>query len=299
MAHLDYNEPGQTLATEMSNNDTLDNRLHAASAADQEKRMTLWQGIKLYPKAVTFSVIVSACIIMEGYDVNLLQGLFAFAPFQRHYGKRQPDGTYQLTAAWQAGLANGASVGEILGLFINGWASERFGYRKTLLTSLFAVTCFIFILFFAPSVEVLEIGEIFCGIPWGVFQTLTTVYASEVCPVNLRAYLSTYVNLCWVIGTILGQGVLRAFLENGSSQWAYRVPFAIQWIWPVPIAVGVFLAPESPWYVPNCRSTQISSLIFCPGGLSEKAARATPSVLCKDSSQSSRASTTTLTLPLP
>ena len=244
MAHLDYNEPGQTLATEMSNNDTLDNRLHAASAADQEKQMTLWQGIKLYPKAVTFSVIVSACIIMEGYDVNLLQGLFAFPPFQRHYGERQPDGTYQLTAAWQAGLANGASVGEILGLFINGWASERFGYRKTLLASLFAVTCFIFILFFAPSVEVLEIGEIFCGIPWGVFQTLTTVYASEVCPVNLRAYLTTYVNLCWVIGTILGQGVLRAFLENGNSQWAYRVPFAIQWIWPVPIAVGVFLSPR-------------------------------------------------------
>ena len=247
MAHLDHNEKGITLANEVSTTDTLDDRHNAASAADQEKRMSLLEGIKLYPKAVTFSVIVSACIIMEGYDVNLLQGLFAFDPFQRRYGVRQPNGSYQLTAAWQAGLANGASVGEILGLFINGWASERFGYRKTLLTSLFFVTCFIFILFFAPSVQVLEIGEILCGIPWGVFQTLTTVYASEVCPVNLRPYLTTYVNLCWVIGTILGQGVLRAFLSNGSSQWAYRIPFAIQWIWPIPIGVGVFLAPESPW----------------------------------------------------
>ncbi|KAE8442521.1 hypothetical protein EG329_003236 [Mollisiaceae sp. DMI_Dod_QoI] len=115
--------------------------------------------------------------------------------------------------------------------------------------SLLGVSCFIFILFFAPSVQVLEIGEILCGIPWGVFQTLTTVYASEVCPVNLRPYLTTYVNLCWVIGTILGQGVLRAFLTNGSSQWAYRIPFAIQWVWPIPIAVGVFLAPESPWWL--------------------------------------------------
>lgn len=34
--------------------------------------MTLWQGIKLYPKAVAWSVLISTCICMEGYDVCLL-----------------------------------------------------------------------------------------------------------------------------------------------------------------------------------------------------------------------------------
>ena len=75
------------------------------------------------------------------------------------------------------------------------------------------------------------------------------MYAAEVCPATLRGYLTTYVNLSWVIGTLLGQGILRAFLENGSTQWAYRVPFAIQWIWPVPIAIVVLFAPESPWWL--------------------------------------------------
>lgn len=120
------------------------------------------------------------------------------------------------------------AVGEILGLFVNGVVSERFGYRKTVLWSLFFVTAFVSILFFAPSVEVLFVDEILCGILWGVFQTLTTVYAAEVCPVSLRAYLTTYVNLIWVFGTLLGQGILRAFVEGGSSEWAYRIPFAIQ-----------------------------------------------------------------------
>jgi SP family general alpha glucoside:H+ symporter-like MFS transporter len=32
-----------------------------------------------------------------------------------------------------------------------------------------------------------------------------------------------------------------------NSDWAWRLPFALQWIWPVPIAIGAFLAPESPW----------------------------------------------------
>ncbi|KAJ4208264.1 hypothetical protein NW759_013701 [Fusarium solani] len=233
----------------MEDRDSLTNRLRASEAARREAQMPLLQCLKLYPKAVAFSVIISACIIMEGYDVNLLQGLFAFEPFQRRYGEEQPDGSYQLSAQWQVGLANGVAVGEILGLFINGIVSERIGYRRTVLWSLLFVTCFIFILFFAPAVEVLLVGEILCGIPWGVFQTLTTVYAAEVCPVQLRAYLTTYVNLCWVIGTLLGQGILRAFVESGSSEWAYRIPFAIQWIWPIPIAVGVLFAPESPWWL--------------------------------------------------
>ena len=45
---------------------------NARSATDKEHRMTLWQGIKLYPKAVAWSVLISTCIAMEGYDVCLL-----------------------------------------------------------------------------------------------------------------------------------------------------------------------------------------------------------------------------------
>jgi len=84
--------------------------------------------------------------------------------------------------------------------------------------------------------------------PPGVFQTITTAYASEVCPVALRAYLTTYVNLCWVVGQLLASGVLRAMV-NRSDSWGYRIPFALQWLWPVPIAVGVAAAPESPWWL--------------------------------------------------
>ena len=33
------------------------------------------------------------------------------------------------------------------------------------------------------------------------------------------------------------------------SQWAYRIPFGLQWAFPVPIFVVVLLAPESPWWL--------------------------------------------------
>jgi MFS transporter, SP family, general alpha glucoside:H+ symporter len=45
---------------------------NAKTATDSEHSMSLLQGIKLYPKAVAWSLLISTCICMEGYDVCLL-----------------------------------------------------------------------------------------------------------------------------------------------------------------------------------------------------------------------------------
>lgn len=82
-------------------------------------------------------------------------------------------------------------VGEIIGLFIAGVVAERIGYRWTLIGALGAVTGFVAVVVFAENVGVLLVGEVLLGVPWGVFQTLSTSYAVEVCPVALRGYLTT------------------------------------------------------------------------------------------------------------
>lgn len=125
--------------------------------------MTLWQGLKLYPKAVAWSLLISTCIAMEGYDVCLLSNFYAFPAFNKKYGVLGPDGTYQVPAHWQAGLSNGANVGEIIGLFINGYVSEKFGYRYTVATCLVLVIAFTAIFFTAQTVVTLQVAEILCG----------------------------------------------------------------------------------------------------------------------------------------
>ena len=51
---------------------------------------------------------------------------------------------------------------------------------------------------------------------------MSVTYAADVMPVHLRQYLTTYVNLCWVLGQIVASGVLRGMVGN-TTQWAYRV----------------------------------------------------------------------------
>lgn len=232
----------------MNNADIAQLTHDAARATKSEQKMSLREGIRLYPKAIAWSVLLSGAIIMEGYDINLIANLQAVPAFKRKFGVQLADGSYEVTAAWQAGLTNGAYVGEILGLMINGIIAERYGFKKTMIGALSAVTALIFILFFAHNIQMLLVGLILIGIPWGVFQTLTTTYAAEVTPVPLRPILTTYVNLCWVFGQFIASGVLKGISER-PDQWAYRIPYAIQWVYPIPLIIGIAFAPESPWWL--------------------------------------------------
>ncbi|OAQ80460.1 sugar porter (SP) family MFS transporter [Purpureocillium lilacinum] len=220
----------------------------AKHGAQAEHQMSLWQAVQTYPKAIGWSVLLSSTLIMEGYDLALLGNLYASQPFNRKFGTLNPaTGKYAVSAAWQSGLSNGARAGEIIGLIIAGWTADRYGYKKTTVGFLIAMIAFVFVLFFAPNVKVLVVGEVLCGIPWGAFQSVTPAYASEVAPVVLRPYLTTFINMCWVIGQFFAAAVNKGSIGR-DDQWSYRIPFGVQWVWPVPILAGVIFAPESPWW---------------------------------------------------
>jgi SP family general alpha glucoside:H+ symporter-like MFS transporter len=53
---------------------------------------------------------------------------------------------------------------------------------------------------------------------------------------------------CWVIGQFIAAGVLLG-VQDRTDEWAYKIPFAVQWVWPVPLFLLATFAPESPWYL--------------------------------------------------
>lgn len=218
----------------------------AKDATEAEHSTTFWQGIKLYRKAAFWSFIVSMTIIMEGYDTALLGNFYALPAFREEYGT-QRDGSYQISSPWMNMLSYLQMITNIIAAQAAGSLSQRYGYRPLLLAALVMMGGAIFVTFFAPSLPVLLVGELLCGIPWGTFAVLAPAYASEVCPVVLRGYLTAYLNLCWVIGQLINAGVVYG-LQDYPGQWSYRIPFAIQWVWVLPLFCLIYLAPESPWW---------------------------------------------------
>lgn len=65
---------------------------------------------------------------------------------------------------------------------------------------------------------------------------------------RLTGYLTVYVNLCWVMGKLIAFGVLKAMLTN-TTEWSYRIPYGLQWMWPPFMLITIYFAPESPWWL--------------------------------------------------
>ena len=146
--------------------------VEARAATKAEHAMTFWTGCRLYPKAIAWSLLLSMTIVMEGYDLTLINSFFAFPVFRHNYGTpispNAPAGQhdYQISPAWQSGLSNAAVVAEIAGLLFNGFLTDRFGYHKTLIGALIWLSLFVFIAFFAVDIRMLLAAQILCGLPW-------------------------------------------------------------------------------------------------------------------------------------
>lgn len=216
-----------------------------SDAAD--RNLKIMDAVKKYKKAVFWAMLLSTALIMEGYDVVIITSFYGQTQFLHRFGVVNPaSGKKLITPAWQSGLTNSALVGQLAGLVVNGFCQDRFGCRRTMMFFMGWMFASVFIVFFAPSLSVLAFGEAMCGVSWGVFQTLTTTYASEIVPTILRPYLTAYVCMCWGAGILLSSGVVRAMVVvQGDLGW--KLPFGIQWVWPLPLLLGAYLAPESPW----------------------------------------------------
>ena len=221
-----------------------------------ENEMGRCVAVKAFAPAILFSFIYSLACIMEGFDTILISNFFVLPQFKEDFGCTQPGsvrsekGGCEIPGGYQAGLLISALVGQIIGIILSGWLTEKYGYRKTFLGALGAMSAAIFVVFFSPNLAIFVFGEFLCGIPWGVFQTLSASYSSDVCITPIRAYATSWNNLCWVIGQLVASGIQQPLVSNRTSL-SYKLPLTLQWIWPVAIVILLVIsrAPESPWWL--------------------------------------------------
>ncbi|KXH37340.1 hypothetical protein CNYM01_11562 [Colletotrichum nymphaeae SA-01] len=220
----------------------------AAAASEEETRLPRKELVSRYLPAAIYSMLLSMALIMEGMDVGLVNNFFGQKAYLRRFGWPDANGKQHIPTSWQAAIGNGNNLGSIIGLLLNGWLQSRYGSRRVYMGAMALMGGTIFSLFFAVNVQMLFAANILCGIPWGIFQTLTTAYAAEICPAAMRGYLTAWVSMCWGCGSFLAAGVLRGSLGlQGDLAW--KIPYALQWVWVVPLFTVGFFAPESPWYL--------------------------------------------------
>lgn len=81
------------------------------------------------------------------------------------------------------------------------------------------------------------VGQALEGVPWGFFIANAPAYASEIVPLALRGALTGTLQMSWSIGSIIVAGATYGYNKR-DDQWAWRVPLALQWIFPVSPSSG-------------------------------------------------------------
>lgn len=239
----------------------------AIEAIRAEHELTFGEALKLYPKAIAWSGFVSIGVIMLAFDPQLIGNLYSTPQFARDFGhlyKGDVSPTISLflqnsiadahhvqwviEASWQTALSMGNPIGQVLGALFAAYPMDYFGRKLTFAVCVILTAGIVFIQFFSKTLGVLLAGELLAGLVLGMFVVIAPAYASEVCPTALRGHLTSFVNLCFVIGQLLGNGV-TAGTSKLENHWAYKIPFLLQWFWILVILPGMAFIPESPWWL--------------------------------------------------
>ncbi|KAM3423873.1 hypothetical protein BST61_g1269 [Cercospora zeina] len=226
-----------------------DYRAGAIEAEEAEHNMTVLQALRAYPMASFWAFVISCTIIMESYDVFLMGNFVALDAFINRYGVVNPaTGKLVIATKWQSALQVSGQLGALIGVFLAGPLTSRIGYRWANILGLMLLNAFILIFYFGDSLPVYFAAQILEGLPWGIFIANAPAYCSEIVPIQLRAPATQMLQMFWAIGSIIVGGVAFHYNEHPGED-AYRIPIALQWMFPTPLAILVFFSPESPWWL--------------------------------------------------
>jgi len=221
----------------------------AIEAENAEHALGVIDAVKAYPMATLWAFVVSCTIIMESYCVFLIGSFIALPAFANRYGVYSPtEDKPIIETSWQSALQAIGPIGALIGVVLSGPLTSRIGYRWAIIVALMALNGFIFIFYFADSLPLMLVAQLLEGIPWGVFIANAPAYCSEIVPIPLRAPATQMLQMFWAIGAIIVGGVTFHYNQL-LTQDAFRIPIALQWMFPTPLAILIFIAPESPWWL--------------------------------------------------
>ncbi|KAL2784446.1 general substrate transporter [Aspergillus keveii] len=191
--------------------------------------------------------------IFFGYDSGYINGVMAMDYFIHEFsGKVKSDyaddpSGYVISSSNKSLITSILSAGTFFGAIIAGDLADWFGRRTTIISG-----CGIFMVGVAlqvasTTVALLVVGRLIAGFGVGFVSAIIILYMSEIAPRKVRGAIVSGYQFCVTIGLMTASCVDYG-TENRTDSGSYRIPIAIQLIWAIILAVGLFFLPESPRY---------------------------------------------------
>ncbi|KAF2871033.1 high affinity glucose transporter RGT2 [Massariosphaeria phaeospora] len=149
---------------------------------------------------------------------------------------------------WQQSLTTAIlSAGTFFGAIIAGDLADFIGRRMTIIAG-----CGIFVIggileTASTGLALMVVGRLIAGFGVGFISAIVILYMSEIAPKKVRGAVVAGYQFCITIGILLANCVVYA-TQSRRDTGSYRIPIAVQFLWAIILATGLFILPESPRY---------------------------------------------------
>lgn len=210
--------------------------------------------------------------VFFGYDSGYISGvlgmnyfisLFTGLPVPGANASAAETAAFVLPTPHKSLIVSILSAGTFFGALLAGDLADWFGRRTTVILGcvVYGVGCVLQTA--ASGLGLLVAGRLIAGFGVGFESAIIILYMSEIAPKSVRGAIVSgqCENLLQNQPTNIGPGYQFAITiglllascvdyatENRTDSGSYRIPIALQLLWAVVLAVGLFLLPESPRY---------------------------------------------------
>ncbi|KAI0793791.1 general substrate transporter [Fomes fomentarius] len=194
------------------------------------------------------------CAATNGYDGNTFGGLSAIHTFTSYFGITT-DNLGIVVALYL--------VGSLTGCFFAGPCADRYGRRVGMITG--SIICIVgaIVQTTARTVSTLMGGRFILGLGATLVQTAGPAYVVEMAYPKYRGVLTGAYQTCFFLGTIVSTWLEYGLnYVEGTPQWTWRLPLALQALPSVLVLNFVWFIPESPrWYVGQGRIEEARDIL--------------------------------------
>jgi SP family sugar:H+ symporter-like MFS transporter len=189
--------------------------------------------------------------IFFGYDSGYINGVMGMSFFIQTITGLDPATTpaseFVIPASDKSLITSILSAGTFFGALIAGDLADWFGRRTTIITGCGIFSVGVVLQTASTSLGLMVAGRLVAGFGVGFVSAIIILYMSEIAPRKVRGAIVSGYQFCITIGLLLASCVTYA-TENRPDSGSYRIPIAIQFLWAIILAVGLFFLPESPRY---------------------------------------------------
>ncbi|GLA47680.1 hypothetical protein AnigIFM63604_002489 [Aspergillus niger] len=209
-------------------------------------------------RAIAICLFITIAAFQFGFDSSYYSGILVMEPFIKAYGHYDnATGGYVLSSSIQSLTTSIINVGELVGAVSSYLVDDRIGRRGGLFVSSTFVVLGVIFQVSADKLALLIVGRLLLGYAVGLISCLVPLYVADCAPARFRGALVSLYQFDVGLGLLLGVIVDNA-TKNRNDSGAYRIPMAVQLVFPVILVPGLILfAPESPrWLLKKGKTEQ-------------------------------------------